>query len=186
LRLSTLAGDLLAWKYLAPEREEKLKVMRTPLYGPEGDGGSPPFAAAMREELAEAGLARQDFVQNTVPGMQWKEEPRDAFVKPADVGEVRIEPDEINGGRVKATLQFALPRGSYATMLIKRLFAPSWYQREDDRGGRQGGSRFDRGPRQAFRGSPVGDGVGPARDRSPVADRGPVSDHGPDHDEDEA
>jgi len=136
LRLATIAGDLLAWKYLAPEREEKLKAMRTPLYGPDGDGGSEPFRRAMQAELEAAGLTRDDFVRNAVPGMMWKEEPRDVLVKPADVADVRLEPDEINGGQVKATLQFALPRGAYATMLIKRLFAPSWFARpEDQRGG---------------------------------------------------
>jgi tRNA pseudouridine13 synthase len=127
LRISTLAGDLIAWKYLAPDREEKLKVMPTPLFGPEGDGGSEPFKRAMIEELRGAGLRRDDFERNKIPGMIWKEEPRDVFVKPSDVDDVRLEPDEINDGRVKATLQFSLPRGAYATMLIKRLFAPSWF-----------------------------------------------------------
>ena len=127
LRLSTLAGDLLAWKYLAPDREAKLKVMRTPLFGPLGDGGSEPFKKAMHEELQAAGLTRDDFAQNEVPGMIWKEEPRDVLVKPADVDDVRLEGDDINAGQVKATLQFALPRGAYATMMIKRLFAPSWF-----------------------------------------------------------
>jgi tRNA pseudouridine13 synthase len=131
LRLSTLAGDLLGWKYLAPEREEKLKVMRTPLFGPDGDGGSEPFRRAMHEELQAAGITRDDFVQHAVPGMIWKEEPRDVLVKPADVADVRLEPDDMHEGQVKATLQFALPRGAYATMLIKRLFAPSWFAQAD-------------------------------------------------------
>jgi tRNA pseudouridine13 synthase len=133
LRISTLAGDLMAWKYLAPEREEKLKVMRTPLYGPDGDGGSEPFRRAMAEELRAAGLERDDFVRNQVPGMVWKEEPRDVLAKPGAVADVRLEPDDMHDGRVKATLQFELPRGAYATMLIKRLFAPSWYAPEDER-----------------------------------------------------
>ncbi len=130
LRLSTLAGDLVAWKYLAPDREEKLKVMQTPLFGPDGDGGSEPFKRAMIEELRGAGLRRDDFARNQVPGMIWKEEPRDVLIKPADVADVRLEPDEMNDGRVKATLQFSLPRGAYATMLIKRLFAPSWFTKQ--------------------------------------------------------
>ncbi len=129
LRLSTIAGDLLAWKYLAPEREQKLVAMRTPLFAPDGDGGSEPFQKATIEELRFAGLRRSDFADNQVPGMIWKEEDRDALVKPRDVADVRIEPDDMNPGRVKATLQFSLPRGAYATMLIKRLFAPSWYAR---------------------------------------------------------
>jgi len=147
LRLSTLAGDLLAWKYLAPEREEKLKAMQTPLFGPEGTGGSEPFRRAMIEELQAAGLRRADFADHVVPGMIWKEEPRAVLAKPTDVADVRLQPDDLHDGQVKATLQFALPRGAYATMLIKRLFAPSWFQRspmDGDDGPR--GSRGGHGP----------------------------------------
>lgn len=147
LRIATIAGDLLAWKYLAPEREEKLRAMRTPLFAVDGDGGSEPFKKAMIQELRNAELRRSDFVEHEVPGMIWKEESRDALVKPQDVGDVRIEPDEMHEGHVKATLTFALPRGAYATMLIKRLFAPSWYaQRGGGRDDRDGGyDRDDRG-----------------------------------------
>lgn len=147
LRLATIAGDLLAWKYLAPEREEKLVAMLTPLFGPEGDGGSEPFRRAMHEELREAGIGRDDFARHAVPGMIWKAEPRDVLVKPTDVADVRIEPDEIHRGKVKASLRFSLPRGAYATMMIKRLFAPSWFAPEDrqDDGGDGGRGRFDRG-----------------------------------------
>src|SRR5262249_26778064 len=51
LRITTLAGDLLAWKYLEPAREQKLLAMSTPMFGPEGAGGSPPFRRAMIAEL---------------------------------------------------------------------------------------------------------------------------------------
>ena len=133
LRIATLAGDLLAWKYLSPEREQKLRAMRTPLFAVDGDGGSEPFRRAMIGELRAAGLQREDFLQHEVPGMIWKQEDRDAFVKPRDVRDVRIEGDDMHSGRVKATLEFALPRGAYATMLIKRLFAPSFYARPVER-----------------------------------------------------
>jgi len=140
LRISTLSGDLLAWKYLAPEREEKLQQMRTPLFGLDGDPGSEPFKKAMIRELRNADLRRSDFVDNEVPGMIWKSEQRDAFVKPRDVADVRIEPDDMHEGNVKATLAFSLPRGAYATMLVKRLFAPSWYAQKGERGERSGWS----------------------------------------------
>lgn len=148
LRIATIAGDLMAWKYLAPEREEKLKTMRTPLFGPDGDGGSEPFRKAMFAELREAGLSRDDFVRNEVPGMIWKEEPRDVFVKPTDVADVRIEADDLNDGRCKVTLQFSLPRGAYATMLIKRMFAPSFYTREDGDFAPVRGGRMARAPQR--------------------------------------
>lgn len=146
LRISTLAGDLLAWKYLAPDREAKLRTMQTPLFGIDGEGGSEPFRRAMIEELRAAGLKRADFTTHEVPGMIWKEEPRDVLVKPTEVADVVISPDEMNPGRVAATLQFALPRGAYATMLVKRLFAPSWYAAGGGGGDERGGPRD--GPRE--------------------------------------
>jgi tRNA pseudouridine13 synthase len=154
LRIPTLAGDLIAWKYLEPAREEKLKAMRTPLFALDGDGGSEPFRKAMIQELQNAGLQRDDFLRNEVPGMIWKEEHRDVLVKPADLQPPVIAPDTMHEGRVQATLSFALPRGAYATMLLKRLFAKPWYEREatergDDpryRGPSTQGDRERRGP----------------------------------------
>ena len=105
--------------------------MRTPLYGPDGDGGSPPFQRAMEVQLEKAELSREDFLRHEVPGMIFREEQRNVLIMPRDVAAVRIEPDDMNDGRVRATLSFALPRGSYATMMIKRLFAPSWYEHRD-------------------------------------------------------
>jgi len=142
LRIATIAGDLLAWKYLAPDREQKLLAMQTPLFGADGNGGSEPFRRAMTAELEDAGLRHDDFLRNEVPGMIWKEEPRDVLVKPGGVAEVRVEPDDQNPGRTCATLQFELPRGSYATMMIKRLFAPTWYsESSESRGDRPAPSR---------------------------------------------
>jgi tRNA pseudouridine13 synthase len=181
LRITTLAGDLLAWKYLEPEREQKLMAMETPLFGPEGTGGSEPFQSAMREELENAGLYPSNFTDNQVPGMIWREEPRQVFIKPKDMAEARLEPDEIHDGRVKATLSFSLPRGAYATMLLKRLFAPPFYSEDGDRrargGGRSEGERSYGGARYQGRSEDRGDS-GSSMQRGPARpqrdDRGPA------------
>ena len=44
-------------------------------------------------------------------------------VQPAELEVSAPSRDERNPGRLKLELEFTLPRGSYATMLIKRLFA---------------------------------------------------------------
>lgn len=46
---------------------------------------------------------------------------RAAVVKPRDLRIDLSGPDDLNAGRRRVTLQFELPRGSYATILIKRL-----------------------------------------------------------------
>ena len=134
LRIPTLAGDLLAWKYLEPDREERLRAMSTPLYGADGDGGEKAFRSAMLHELDRAGITADDVRRESVPGMFWKEEQREALIKPGDVADIELRPDEMHEGRVMATLAFSLPRGAYATMMLKRLVAKPWFTERGDDG----------------------------------------------------
>jgi tRNA pseudouridine13 synthase len=48
---------------------------------------------------------------------------RPACIRPANLSHL-VERDELNAGKEKLTLKFDLPRGSYATMLIKRVASP--------------------------------------------------------------
>ena len=64
-----------------------------------------------------------------VPGMRqpfFSKGERAACVRPANLGHA-VADDELNPGRQKLTLSFDLPRGAYATMLVKRVagFAPA-------------------------------------------------------------
>lgn len=132
LCLHTRSGRLLAWRYLDRDREKRLLEMETPLYGPEGSGGSRPFRAAMAAELEIAGLRREDFLAHGLRGMVMVEEPRAALVKPGGLKGVALAQDELNRGRMRATLSFSLPRGAYATLLVKRLLAEPWRRPERD------------------------------------------------------
>ena len=78
--------------------------------------------------LAEAVLAEDGLTLATmrVPGMQkpyFAKGDRPGCLRPTDL---RAEPgdDELNRGRRKLTLRFDLPRGSYATMIVKRVTTP--------------------------------------------------------------
>jgi tRNA pseudouridine13 synthase len=54
---------------------------------------------------------------------------RDVIVKP-ELFKYTIEDDEVYENRRKMTISFFLPRGSYATMLIKRIFAKKPLRRQ--------------------------------------------------------
>ncbi|MBW8884797.1 MAG: tRNA pseudouridine(13) synthase TruD, partial [Planctomycetia bacterium] len=56
---------------------------------------------------------------------------RPATVQPAGLRHVGT-PDELYPGHKKLTLQFMLPRGSYATILVKRIVGPTEEVMPDD------------------------------------------------------
>jgi tRNA pseudouridine13 synthase len=83
---------------------------------PEPDAPWLPFA---EEVLKAEGLTLAEL---KIKGMQkpfFSKGNRAACVRPANLSSAR-EVDELNKGRVKLLLRFELPKGSYATMLVKR------------------------------------------------------------------
>ena len=74
--------------------------------------------------LRDEGLS---LPQLKVKGMQkpfFSKGDRPACVRPEHLAS-EPGPDELNTGRRKLVLRFDLPRGSYATMLVKRVTSPS-------------------------------------------------------------
>ena len=72
--------------------------------------------------FAEQGLKSSYFNLKTLRHAFFKAVPRAAVAVPEGVRH-EIKTDEINSGREKIVLTFTLPRGSYATMLVKRILA---------------------------------------------------------------
>ncbi len=75
------------------------------------------MARILADEKVEPRMFRMKKLRNTFFGKGM----RDAIVAPAGLRAVPGD-DELNTGRKKLTLSFELPKGSYATILIKRLF----------------------------------------------------------------
>jgi tRNA pseudouridine13 synthase len=137
---------LAAWltRTLAPDdrAEVELKLGRVPVPRrvPEGkraewEGLALPLPSArvkpepgaawlpiVEEVLAAEGLSLAEL---KIKGMQkpfFSKGERAGCVRPANLAH-ETGTDELNAGRRKLTLKFDLPRGSYATMLVKRLTA---------------------------------------------------------------
>lgn len=131
--LNTRAGLLCGWRYMEQEDWQRLVTMETPLYGPEESSGAAPFVRETAGVLQREGLRREDFLTHRVNGMVLREEPRPAVVVPRELQVGSLARDEIHRGRGKLALSFALPRGAYATMLIKRLFAGPMFSENPSR-----------------------------------------------------
>jgi tRNA pseudouridine13 synthase len=81
-----------------------------------------PWAGIVDEVLKEEGLTLAEL---RIKGMQrpyFSKGDRAVCVRPGGLAHA-TEPDDLNPGRRKLTLSFDLPRGSYATMLVKRVTA---------------------------------------------------------------
>ncbi|MBP3956552.1 tRNA pseudouridine(13) synthase TruD [Gemmata sp. G18] len=83
-----------------------------------------PWLPTVEEMLKAEGLTLAEL---KVKGMQkpfFSKGDRAASVRPENLSHT-AEADELNRGRRKLVLRFDLPRGSYATMLVKRVTSPS-------------------------------------------------------------
>lgn len=109
---------------LPPQATENLTGWLLPL---PGRGMRIPDSGAARlleRLLAERGLERTALTgPGPVPGADFRAVPRPVLVLPASLTVQGPEADDRYPGREKVTVAFDLPRGSYATMLIKAAAA---------------------------------------------------------------
>ena len=85
--------------------------------------GGEPWLPIVEEVLKSEGLTLAEL---KVKGMQkpfFSKGERAGCVRPEGLSS-SVEADELNKGRKKLVLRFELPRGSYATMLVKRVTLP--------------------------------------------------------------
>ncbi len=76
------------------------------------------IATIMKKE----GITYHDFIIKQIPQLTLEGELRPVFCKVNDLTIGTAEKDELNPQKKKRKLSFSLPKGSYATMIIKRLF----------------------------------------------------------------
>ncbi len=121
--LPSLCGPLTFWGSRDALRASSLGGRSLPL--PDARTRCPDrgFQKALEEVCARLGLGLKELDLGGMPGFELKEEPRALVLTPErlDVGKPR--PDERNRGRLKLELSFTLPRGAYATLVVRRLFA---------------------------------------------------------------
>ncbi len=75
--------------------------------------------------LAHDRLVPAQFVIEGVSGFQLKGEDRALFVKPNHLRLRPMRPDALNPGALSIEVRFELPRGAYATLVVRRLLQTS-------------------------------------------------------------
>jgi tRNA pseudouridine13 synthase len=118
-------------------REGKLIFPKGVIPMPEAWGGSLPLPgerldgveledqrALFESVLKEYSLSGEKLVTGGVPGFGLKAEPRQVVVVPQELRVRPAEPDPMNRGKQMLKLSFQLPRGAYATLVLRRLMGP--------------------------------------------------------------
>ncbi|HLY10894.1 MAG TPA: tRNA pseudouridine(13) synthase TruD [Planctomycetota bacterium] len=115
-----VAGRHVFYRSLRPEHQDRLAELAIPLITPsqkfEGEAADI-VAAILRDEQIEQRQFRLKKLAKTFFGKGV----RDALIAPAGLKSSSGD-DELHRGRRRMTLSFELPKGAYATVLLKRLF----------------------------------------------------------------
>jgi tRNA pseudouridine13 synthase len=115
-----VAGKHVFYRALAPADHDRLAELAIPLLTPSQkfDGELAGITAAL---LQEDKVEQRQFRLKKLAKTFFGKGVRDAIIAPGGL-ESSSGDDELNRGRRKMTLSFELPKGSYATVLLKRLF----------------------------------------------------------------
>jgi tRNA pseudouridine13 synthase len=122
ISLPTDMGPVTAFTRLERPLDGSLGLRTFPLLAPDVVIDDPEIRRAVDEVLAREGITLDRLVVKGVEGFAFKPEERPLLVVPRHWRAIRSEPDELNDGAEKLRIRFELPRGSYATMVVKRLF----------------------------------------------------------------
>ncbi|PIY60489.1 hypothetical protein COY95_01515 [Candidatus Woesearchaeota archaeon CG_4_10_14_0_8_um_filter_47_5] len=84
-----------------------------------------PLARKMEELLMREGITLRDFIIREIPRLSAEGGLREGFVAAENFSCSAHVDDELNPGRKKTELRFSLPKGSYATMVVRQVMLES-------------------------------------------------------------
>lgn len=127
------AGTLLFHKDATPEALEYLRHATFPLLAPDSTFTDPRAEEAVKWVLGREKLSLAQLRLEASGGrLFFKHEERKVLVYPQKLVLGRPGPDELNRGSLKVNVAFTLPPGSYATLVVKRLFHTTWREESHD------------------------------------------------------
>jgi tRNA pseudouridine13 synthase len=119
--IATKLGNVPMWQHLDDEQRRELAELRLPLPSARSRlDPTDPRAELVHSVLAEEGLELKQLQVKGVRELFFSKGERSAQCFPSNM-QAESAADELNAGREKVTLGFELPRGSYATLIIKRV-----------------------------------------------------------------
>jgi len=121
LTVPYLAGEFVFPARLPVDLAQQLRGETLPVPAYDTVFRQPEIRKIAADVLAREGLTLSQLRVRKLTGLQVHAKERAMLVTPGDLTATTPEDDDQYAGRQKMTLRFFLPRGSYATLLIKRL-----------------------------------------------------------------
>jgi tRNA pseudouridine13 synthase len=126
-------GEVPMHRGLSDEQREALHRLELPLPTARGTADpADPRTALMEAVLAEEGIKRDQLKLKGLREMFFSRGERAALCLPAELTSESGE-DELNVGRRKLQLGFTLPRGCYATLVVKRVMIEPQRHRDTEK-----------------------------------------------------
>jgi tRNA pseudouridine13 synthase len=125
------AGTLLFHKDSSGDSLDFLRSVQFPLLAP----NSPPLTGRVKEAVdwvfGKEHLTLDKLRIEAAPRLLYfKHEERPVLIYPEKLVLGKVSPDELNKPYLKLNIAFTLPPGSYATLVVKRLFQASYSDKE--------------------------------------------------------
>ncbi|MCX6565615.1 MAG: tRNA pseudouridine(13) synthase TruD [Candidatus Aminicenantes bacterium] len=114
-------GPYLFWREIPEADLSALRALHLPTAAAKMEFPDREAEILFHAVLAEKSLTRADFRTRELRRVRFQSFLRPAAVVPVDFRVLERGSDELHPGRKKIVLRFALPRGSYATILVKYL-----------------------------------------------------------------
>jgi tRNA pseudouridine13 synthase len=116
-------GIFLFYDELPAGLFETLRGTSLPVPGYDSEPGDDATRRALEEVLGREGIALSDLRVRQLPRISVHGVERPMLLVPREFGMSDAAQDELYPGKMKVTLRFSLPRGSYATLVVKCLSA---------------------------------------------------------------
>ncbi len=124
LSIKYQAGTLLFPRSWDAEQARLLRERTFPLLAPDSRIEDPAVLRAALSVLARERMTLESLRVPGAPQIHFDHEERPLLVLPGKLVVSEAQRDELNRGRLRMNVAFTLPPGSYATLVVKRLF--SW------------------------------------------------------------
>ncbi|MBT4577058.1 tRNA pseudouridine(13) synthase TruD [Candidatus Woesearchaeota archaeon] len=115
------AGKLHFYKKLSNKQFEELRDLELPMIAPGTKITDEYIKSVVEKILSKEGIKQEELKVKKMGNLFFKTRIRHMIILPKDLKVHPEEFDDLNEGMNKLTIEFALEKGSYATMLLKAL-----------------------------------------------------------------